>query len=85
VTTAHTGQKITYLIQLAWDLHELGVDSVVRFPAGQQPSMEIVVPGRKPTTAQGVRVLVGAWDRGCERGARTRARMVCERIVRRSR
>ncbi|MGJ6967465.1 hypothetical protein ACSDR0_36655 [Streptosporangium sp. G11] len=72
------------LIELAWELNELGFDSVVRFPPDQQASMEIFLsPGqRRPTTEQRGRVSGCAWGRRHEQGTRTRARKVCERITR---
>ncbi|WP_344919412.1 hypothetical protein [Streptosporangium oxazolinicum] len=72
------------LVELAWELNDLGVDSVVRFPPGRQPSMEIFLPpgGRSPVTEQQGHVSAFDWERGCERGTRTRARKVCERITR---
>ncbi|MEU3170010.1 hypothetical protein [Streptosporangium sp. NPDC006930] len=72
-----------WLVELAWELNELGVDSVVRLSPDQQPSMEIFLPPRQ--TTQQDRVWVGTWEQGCGRGTRTRARMVCERITRRAR
>ncbi|MEU8206327.1 hypothetical protein [Streptosporangium sp. NPDC049046] len=72
-----------WLVELAWELNELGVDSVVRLSPDQQPSMEIFLPPRQ--AAQQGHTSAGVWGRGCRRGARTRARMVCERITRRTR
>ncbi|WP_440073079.1 hypothetical protein [Streptosporangium sp. OZ121] len=76
------------LVELAWELNKLGFDSVVRFPPDQQQaSMEIfLLPGQRgPTTDQRDRVSACAWGQRHERGTRTRARMACERITRRTR
>ncbi|GAA0827659.1 hypothetical protein GCM10009525_23770 [Streptosporangium amethystogenes subsp. fukuiense] len=58
-----------WLVELAWELSELGVDSVVRFPTGRPPSMEILLaPGRHGSTAgRRGRAPVFAWSRGRDR------------------
>lgn len=37
-----------YLVRLAWELDELGFDSVVRLPPGRPPSLEIFIPPGPP-------------------------------------
>ncbi|GAA3417393.1 hypothetical protein GCM10018952_49150 [Streptosporangium vulgare] len=72
------------LVELAWELHELGVDSVVRLSPSGPASMEIFLsPGeRRSVTAQQGRVSACTWDRRHGRKRRTRTRVACERITR---
>ncbi|MFF5114703.1 hypothetical protein [Streptosporangium sp. NPDC000509] len=53
------------LLELAWELNDLGFDSVVRLSPGRRPSVEIFVPpGRsKVVTAQRGRTSVFTWRR----------------------
>ncbi|MEU4835406.1 hypothetical protein [Streptosporangium sp. NPDC023615] len=81
------------LLELAWELNDLGFDSVVRLPPDRRPSMEIFVPPDRPrvTTAQWGRTSVFAWERrrdlrdrnqkSGERRARGRMREAAERLV----
>ncbi|MBG0825180.1 hypothetical protein HS048_31300 [Planomonospora sp. ID91781] len=61
------------LVELAWELNELGFDSVVRLPPGGRPSMEIFLPAGRPwaSTAQHGHVSVFTWERGRPRKVRT--------------
>ncbi len=72
------------LVELAWELNELGFDSVVRFHPDRRPSMEIFLPPgqRDLATEQRGRVSACTRSRRHERGSRTRARKACERITR---
>ncbi|MEU9831151.1 hypothetical protein AB0D67_06355 [Streptosporangium sp. NPDC048047] len=51
------------LVELAWELNDLGFDSVVRLPPGRRPSMEVFLPpGRpRPVTAQHGRTVTFTW------------------------
>jgi len=53
------------LVELAWELNDLGFDSVVRLSPGRRPSVEIFVPpGRsRVATAQRGRTSVFTWRR----------------------
>ncbi|WP_406312607.1 hypothetical protein OHA77_29165 [Streptosporangium sp. NBC_01639] len=52
------------LVELAWELNDLGFDSVVRLAPGRRPSVEIFVPpGARVTTTQRGRTSVFTWDR----------------------
>ncbi|MEV4378948.1 hypothetical protein [Streptosporangium sp. NPDC049644] len=53
------------LLELAWELNDLGFDSVVRLSPGRRPSVEIFVPpGRsRVATAQRGRTSVFTWKR----------------------
>ncbi|MFF3445037.1 hypothetical protein [Streptosporangium sp. NPDC002721] len=72
------------LVELAWELNELGVDSVVRLPPDGPASMEIFLSpgGQRPVAEQHRRASACAWDRRHERKPRTKARVTCERITR---
>ncbi|MFI7534893.1 hypothetical protein [Streptosporangium sp. NPDC049376] len=52
------------LVELAWELGELGLDATVRLPRGRRASLEIFVPSRSRGMAlcRG-RVSVFAWRR----------------------
>ncbi|GAA2879147.1 hypothetical protein GCM10010517_41390 [Streptosporangium fragile] len=76
------------LVELAWELSDLGFDSVVRFPPGERPSVEIFLPPGRPraTTTQRDRTSVFTWPRNRMqpehgRQSRTRLREVAERIL----
>ncbi|GGL42165.1 hypothetical protein GCM10014719_49340 [Planomonospora parontospora subsp. antibiotica] len=63
------------MVELAWELNELGFDSVVRLPPAGRPSVEIFLPpGRRPRAAmaQRGRTSVFTWER-------TRHRPPCDR------
>ncbi|MER5418596.1 hypothetical protein [Streptosporangium roseum] len=51
------------LMELAWELSDLGFDSVVRLPPGRRPSVEVFLsPGRpRPVTAQRGRTSTFTW------------------------
>ncbi len=53
------------LVELAWELNELGFDSVVRLPPSGRPSLEIFLPPGRPRTAlaQRGRTSVFTWER----------------------
>ncbi|GAA3111581.1 hypothetical protein GCM10017600_66710 [Streptosporangium carneum] len=58
------------LVELAWELSDLGFDSTVRLPPGRRPSLEIFMPsGRSGSTAplRG-RVSVFTWNRRRNQG-----------------
>jgi hypothetical protein len=68
-----------YLVELAWELNELGFDSVVRLPPSGRPSVEIFLPPGRPRAAmaQRGRISVFTWERGRTRpghGAQGRVR-----------
>ncbi|MFF5208654.1 hypothetical protein [Streptosporangium sp. NPDC000396] len=76
------------LVELAWELNDLGFDSVVRFPPGRRPSVEIFLPPGRPraTAEQRGRTSVFTWSRGGtrpdrDRRDRTRMRVAAERIM----
>ncbi|MEU0518740.1 hypothetical protein [Streptosporangium sp. NPDC006007] len=72
-----------YLARLAWELDELGFDSVVRFPPGRRPSLEIFAPPGRPrvrSTRWG-RTSVFTWLRNRDRDALTGVRNAFERIA----
>ncbi|MEV0755517.1 hypothetical protein [Streptosporangium sp. NPDC050280] len=81
------------LLELAWELNDLGFDSVVRLSPGQRPSVEIFVPpGRsRVATAQRGRTSVFTWERTStranrnrfegDRRVRSRMRMAAERLL----
>ncbi|OUC98531.1 hypothetical protein CA984_06565 [Streptosporangium minutum] len=51
-------------MELAWELNDLGFDSVVRLAPGRRPSVEIFVPPEaRVTTTQRGRTSVFTWDR----------------------
>ncbi|MEU8036286.1 hypothetical protein [Streptosporangium sp. NPDC049078] len=60
------------LLELAWELNDLGFDSVVRLSPGRRPSVEIFVPpGRsRVATAQRGRTSVFTWRRRDDSHAR---------------
>ncbi|WP_030908871.1 hypothetical protein [Streptosporangium amethystogenes] len=62
------------LLELAWELNDLGFDSVVRFSPGRRPSVEIFVPpGRsRIATAQRGRTSVFSWGRRRDRDQQDR-------------
>ncbi|MEV0419890.1 hypothetical protein [Streptosporangium canum] len=61
------------LVELAWELNDLGFDSVVRLAPGRRPSVEIFVPpGARVTTTQRGRTSVFTWDRHHSRPSRDR-------------
>ncbi|MBB4936605.1 hypothetical protein FHR32_000910 [Streptosporangium album] len=81
------------LVELAWELNDLGFDSVVRLSPGRRPSVEIFVPpgpGRVTTTQRG-RTSVFTWDRrrsrpsrdrrGRDQPGRSRMREAAERLM----
>ncbi|MFI6797741.1 hypothetical protein [Streptosporangium canum] len=51
------------LVELAWELSDLGFDSVVRLSPGRRPSVEVFLPpGRsRPVTAQRGRTSTFTW------------------------
>ncbi|MGW0593636.1 hypothetical protein [Streptosporangium sp. NPDC002607] len=81
------------LLELAWELNDLGFDSVVRLSPGRRPSVEIFVPpGRsRVATAQRGRTSVFTWERTSaradhdrlegDRRGRSRMRMAAERLL----
>ncbi|GAA2907721.1 hypothetical protein GCM10010517_74160 [Streptosporangium fragile] len=76
------------LVELAWELNDLGFDSVVRLPPGERPSVEIFLPPGRPraTTAQRGRAAVFTWPRNRaqpehSRQRRTALREAAERIL----
>ncbi|MEU8204817.1 hypothetical protein [Streptosporangium sp. NPDC049046] len=76
------------LLELAWELNDLGFDSVVRLSPGRRPSVEIFMsPGRsRVVTAQRGRTSVFTWDRTStrtdhDRQGRSRMRMAAERLL----
>ncbi|WP_329428906.1 hypothetical protein OG339_06760 [Streptosporangium sp. NBC_01495] len=77
------------LLELAWELNDLGFDSVVRLSPGRRPSVEIFVPpGRsRVATAQRGRTSVFTWERrgrarqSPDRQGRGRMREAAERLV----
>ncbi|MEU4832280.1 hypothetical protein [Streptosporangium sp. NPDC023615] len=84
------------LLELAWELNDLGFDSVVRLSSDRQPSMEIFVPLGRPrvTTTQRGRTSVFTWKKrrdrpdprdrtpqGQEQRGRSRMREAAERLV----
>ncbi|MEU4411186.1 hypothetical protein AB0F88_42340 [Streptosporangium sp. NPDC023963] len=77
------------LLELAWELNDLGFDSVVRLSPGRRPSVEIFVPpGRsRVVTAQRGRTSVFTWERrdrdrqGQEPRRRGRMREAAERLA----
>jgi hypothetical protein len=72
-----------HLMELAWELNDLGFDSVVRLPPGRRPSVEIFLPPGLPkaTTEQRGRTSVFTWNRDRDRRSRTRMREAAERIA----
>lgn len=62
------------LVELAWELNDLGFDSVVRLPPGRRPSMELFLPpGRpRPVTAQHGRTTTFTWPGIPDRRTRSR-------------
>jgi hypothetical protein len=60
------------LVELAWELNELGFDSVVRLPPGGRPSVEIFLPPGRPRAAmaQRGRTSVFTWERTRDRRVR---------------
>ncbi|MET8052262.1 hypothetical protein ABZU75_32155 [Streptosporangium sp. NPDC005286] len=81
------------LLELAWELNDLGFDSVVRLSPDRRPSVEIFVPpGRsRVATAQRGRTSVFTWERTSaradrdrlegDRRGRSRMRMAAERLL----
>ncbi|WP_440098526.1 hypothetical protein [Streptosporangium sp. H16] len=76
------------LLELAWELNDLGFDSVVRLSPGRRPSVEIFVPPARSrvTTAQRGRTSVFTWERrqdprDHDRRGRGRMREAAERLV----
>ncbi|MFD8527750.1 hypothetical protein ACFV0L_10100 [Streptosporangium canum] len=80
------------LVELAWELNDLGFDSVVRLAPGRRPSVEIFVPpGARVTTTQWGRTSVFTWDRrpsrlsrdrrGCDQQGGSRMREAAERLI----
>lgn len=63
-----------HLVELAWELNELGFDSVVRLPPAGRPSVEIFLPPGRPraTTEQRGRTSVFTWNRSRDRPPHTR-------------
>jgi|GEM_PF-5417632 len=62
------------LLELAWELNDLGFDSVVRLSPDRRPSVEIFVPPGRPraVTAQRGRTSVFTWERTSTRANRDR-------------
>ncbi|GAB2484868.1 hypothetical protein GCM10027187_60480 [Streptosporangium sandarakinum] len=62
------------LVELAWELNDLGFDSIVRLPPGRRPSMEVFLPlGRpRPVTAQHGRTVTFTWPGVPDRWTRSR-------------
>ncbi|MEV7010516.1 hypothetical protein [Streptosporangium sp. NPDC051022] len=58
------------LVELAWELSDLGFDSTVRLPRGQRPSLEIFMPSGRPgsATPHPGRVSVFTWSRRHNQG-----------------
>lgn len=80
------------LVELAWELNDLGFDSVVRLAPGRRPSVEIFVPPEaRVTTTQRGRTSVFTWDRhhgrpsrdrrGGDQPGRSRMREAAERLM----
>ncbi|WP_157594746.1 hypothetical protein [Streptosporangium amethystogenes] len=81
------------LLELAWELNDLGFDSVVRLSPDRRPSVEIFVPpGRsRVATAQRGRTSVFTWERTSTHAnrdgfdhdwqGRSRMRMAAERLL----
>ncbi|MFI6458544.1 hypothetical protein ACIBF6_44235 [Streptosporangium amethystogenes] len=81
------------LLKLAWELNDLGFDSVVRLSPDRRPSVEIFVPpGRsRVATAQRGRTSAFTWERpparvnrdrfDHDRRGRSRMRMAAERLL----
>ncbi|MFJ2031693.1 hypothetical protein [Streptosporangium sp. NPDC087985] len=71
------------LVELAWELSDLGFDSVVRLPPDRRPSMEVFLPPGRPrvATAQRGRTAVFTWNRRPKRGVRGGVREVVERVA----
>ncbi|MEU8036628.1 hypothetical protein [Streptosporangium sp. NPDC049078] len=76
------------LLELAWELNDLGFDSVVRLSPGRRPSVEIFMPpGRsRVVAAQRGRTSVFTWERisaraNRDRQGRSRMRMAAERLL----
>lgn len=62
------------LVELAWELNDLGFDSVVRLPPGLRPSMELYFPPGRPrsVTAQHGRTVTFTWPGVPDRRTRSR-------------
>lgn len=81
------------LLELAWELNDLGFDSVVRLSPDRRPSVEIFLPSGRPraTTAQRGRTSVFTWEQTSARAdrdrfeggrrVRSRMRMAAERLL----
>ena len=81
------------MLELAWELNDLGFDSVVRLSPDRRPSVEIFVPpGRsRVVTAQRGRTSVFTWQRTSaranrdlfegDRRVRSRMRTAAERLL----
>ncbi|MEU0518994.1 hypothetical protein [Streptosporangium sp. NPDC006007] len=72
-----------HLVELAWELNDLGFDSVVRFPPGRRPSLEIFLPPepRRGRMAQRDRTLASSRVRQCDRRFQDRVRGAFEWIA----
>lgn len=72
-----------HLVELAWELSDLGFDSVVRFPPGRRPSLEIFLPPepRRGRTAQRDRTPASSRVRQRDRRFQDRVRGAFERIA----
>lgn len=64
-----------HLVELAWELNDLGFDSTVRLPPGRRPSLEIfITPERlKRTPPRRSRVSMFTWSRRGPRGVQITA------------
>lgn len=63
-----------HLVELAWELSDLGFDSVVRFPPDRRPSVEVFLPP-EPRRAKAVQ-----WCRAAPLPGRRRDRWFQERV-----
>lgn len=72
-----------HLVELAWELNDLGFDSVIRFPPGRRPSLEIFLPPepRRGRTALRDRTPASSRGRQCDRRFQDRVRGAFERIA----
>ena len=72
-----------HLVELAWELNDLGFDSVVRFPPGRRLSLEIFLPPepRRDRTAQRDRTPASSRSRQCDRRFQDRVRGAFERLA----
>lgn len=72
-----------HLVELAWELSDLGFDSAVRFPPGRRPSVEIFLPPkpRRAREVQWCRTAAPLPGRRRDRWLQERVRNAVERIT----